>query len=92
MKLPDSLLNKDKSKLRTYYILRLHDGVVDKLETELNGDTLTFETNKFSTYALVYEDINNPQTGDNIIVFVVGFLLSITIVYINMNYYKKLGW
>ena len=69
--------NNNPSVIRKYYILRLHNGVVDKLETKLNGDILSFETNKFSTYALTYEDVNNPKTGDNIIIYLILGLLSI---------------
>lgn len=72
LNVPDSLINKDNKIKRTYYILRLHDGVVDKLETNFDGKVLTFETDRFSTYALTYKDevingVNNPKTGDNII-------------------------
>ena len=76
-KMPESLKNNNPSVIRKYYVLRLHNGVVDKLETKLNGDTLSFETNKFSTYALTYEDVNNPKTGDNIIIYLILGLLSI---------------
>ena len=72
LNVPDDLINKDNKIKRTYYILRLHDGVVDKLETNFDGKVLTFETDRFSTYALTYKDevisgVNNPKTGDNII-------------------------
>jgi hypothetical protein len=43
---------------RTYQLVRIHDGVAAVLETELDTDTykLTFETDKFSSYALIYTD------------------------------------
>lgn len=42
---------------RTYAVLRLHEGSVTELPTTLNSDgTLSFETDKFSTYALAYTD------------------------------------
>ena len=42
---------------REFYVVRVHDGVAEKLETTLNEDgTISFETDKFSTYALVYVD------------------------------------
>ncbi len=65
---------------REFYILRIHDGRVEKLKTNFNAEnnTITFETDKFSTYALTYSDstvtetpnddeINDgsPQTDDN---------------------------
>jgi hypothetical protein len=61
---------------RTFYIIRIHNGSAEKLEAVFNSEnnTLTFETDKFSTYALAYTDsVNNtdnettevPQTGDD---------------------------
>ncbi|NBK97507.1 MAG: hypothetical protein EOM50_05735, partial [Erysipelotrichia bacterium] len=42
---------------RVFYVIRVHEGVAEKLETTLNEDgTLSFATDKFSTYALVYEE------------------------------------
>lgn len=42
---------------RTFYIIRVHDGKAETLETVENEDgTLTFKTDKFSTYALAYKD------------------------------------
>ena len=51
---------------RTYYILREHNGVVEKLETTLSKDgmNLTFATDKFSTYGIVYLDNKTPVTED----------------------------
>ncbi len=43
-----------KSVANRLYVVRVHDGKADKLDTKLNEDgTLTFKTDKFSTYALV---------------------------------------
>lgn len=39
---------------RKFFVLRLHDGKIDKLPVNENG---TFETDKFSSYMLVYEDV-----------------------------------
>ena len=64
-----SILIPDKLKpsagyTRKYYILRDHNGIIDIIETKISEDNkmLTFETDKFSTYALVYEDIKNAET------------------------------
>lgn len=74
--LPKDLKNTDKTVERVYYIIREHNGVVEKLEANLNEDgTLSFESDKFSTYAVAYEDkeiketITNPQTGDAIALY-----------------------
>ena len=87
LKVPENLKSNNPSKIRKYYILRLHNGVVDKLETELNGDILSFETDKFSTYALTYEDVDNPKTGDSILTYVVLSIISL----IGLIIYKKVG-
>ena len=87
LKVPENLKNNNPSKIRKYYILRLHNGVVDKLETELNGDILSFETDKFSTYALTYEDVDNPKTGDSILTYVILSIISL----IGLIIYKKAG-
>ncbi|MDD6882062.1 MAG: NPXTG-anchored protein [Firmicutes bacterium] len=65
---PDSLKNNDKSINRTYKIMRIHDGKVDYLDTayDLKTGKLSFETDAFSTYALVYSDAPViPKTGDS---------------------------
>ena len=63
---PESLVNKDSSKTRKYSIARVHDGNIyiitgsDVVESEVNGvKYITFSSNEFSTYAIVYQDIAN---------------------------------
>lgn len=48
---------------RIFYVLRVHDGTVEKLATTVKGSVLTFETDRFSTYALVYEDKKVEDSG-----------------------------
>lgn len=82
IKLPATLINTDKTINREYKILRLHEGesqaeVISGTFDPATGE-FTFETDKFSTYAIVYKDVpvestttnNNqkdkvPATGDN---------------------------
>ena len=61
--IPEELRNSDPDVKRTYTIVRVHelpDGtlVTDVIEGEFNAEdnTFTFETDKFSTYALAYAD------------------------------------
>ena len=63
---PDSLKNADSSRIRTFAVIRLHDGRADIL-TDLDGsaDTITIETDRFSTYAIVYKDTANSSDDDN---------------------------
>ena len=65
---PSELLNQDASVTRTYKIIRVHEGettIIDAVFDEATGK-ITFETDKFSTYALIYDDVavKAPQTGD----------------------------
>lgn len=84
IKVPENLLNHDSSVIRTFWVVRNHDGVVEFLPTTFDAqtNTLTFETNKFSDYAIVYKDAKKaaeeaskpsntangttPQTGDSV--------------------------
>lgn len=84
IKVPENLLNQDSSVIRTFWVVRNHEGVVEFLPTTFDSqtNTLTFETNKFSDYAIVYKDTKkvadetekpsntasgtSPQTGDSV--------------------------
>lgn len=79
--IPEALINTDETVTRTYKIIRVHEDangqlITDVIEGVFNAEdrSFTFETDKFSTYALTYadesvsvtpSDPNNPQTGDN---------------------------
>ena len=71
--IPQNLVNHDSSIERTYRIVRIHDGVATLIDGTYDAATnqFTFATDGFSTYALVYEDVNTtltgrlPKTGDN---------------------------
>lgn len=58
---PDELV-KDG---RTFFMYRYHDGKVEKITGELDEENyFTFESDKFSTYALAYEDkVDEPTAG-----------------------------
>lgn len=78
--LPVSVINTDDTMVRDYKVLRLHEGEVAVLDATYDPDTqtITFATDKFSTYVLAYSDKpvkeidaisddnaadNNPVTG-----------------------------
>ena len=67
IKVPDKLINTDKTVERTYCILRNHEGTVEKLSCTYNADThiLTFQTNQFSDYAIAYKDVRKTETEVN---------------------------
>lgn len=64
--IPDELLNSDGTISREYQIIRLHEGQVDVISGTFDSATgeFTFESDKFSTYAIVYKDVpvnDNPN-------------------------------
>ena len=78
--LPEELVNTNKNVNRKYYIIREHDGEVEFLEDvklSEDGKSIIFKSNKFSTYALAYEDVkvDNPDTGDVNLAVLVGTIL-----------------
>ena len=80
--IPDELINNNSNVERTFKILALHNGVVREIDVKVNGKTATFETDKFSTYALTYADTSletssSPKTGDNITMYAVMFIISL---------------
>lgn len=71
--IPQNLVKHDSSIERIYRIVRIHDGVATLIDGTYDAATnqFTFATDGFSTYALVYEDVNitltgrSPKTGDS---------------------------
>lgn len=66
IKVPNSLLQTNVDVKRTYAVIRVHDGSAEMLDATFNAsnETLTFKTDRFSTYAVVYKDSTTPKTGD----------------------------
>ena len=67
---------------RVWKIYRYHEGKVDILDAKETDNGISFENDKFSAFVLAYEDIkkdeiNNPQTGDNIMYYISMLGLSI---------------
>jgi len=81
LKVPSSLINSNSSVTRTYQMIRVHNGVATVIPCTYNAanQTISCETDQFSTYALAYVDqpnnsgggntgdgsTGNPETGDN---------------------------
>lgn len=57
--LPDSAINADESKERSYEVIRVHDGKAEVLPASFDeqAKVLTFETDRFSAYAVAYKDV-----------------------------------
>lgn len=68
--LDDTLINTNSAVDRTYQVIRIHNGEVTVLPAtfDAEGKTITFATDKFSTYALIYTDTpkkaKTPSTAD----------------------------
>ncbi|MBU5680711.1 MBG domain-containing protein [Blautia sp. MSJ-9] len=69
IRIPEELLNHQSYTIRDYKIIRMHDGKAEVLSGTFNSSTkeFTFETDKFSTYAISYKDTyyapSYPVTG-----------------------------
>ena len=86
LNIPTTLEKVKDGYTRKYSAIRLHineDGTIEvkELAAKDNADgTVTFETDKFSTYVLAYEDIENtknPTTGDNTLVYFATAIISV---------------
>lgn len=64
--IPGNLKNTDTEKTRTYSVIRVHNGAAAVLnDLDASADTVTIETDRFSTYAIVYKDVaNGSGSGD----------------------------
>ncbi len=65
LKVPNALINTNSSIDRAYQVIRIHNGVAELLSSIFDAVSgmLSFETDQFSTYAIVYADY--PKAGDN---------------------------
>lgn len=100
--IPQNLVNHDSSIEHIYRIVRIHDGVATLIDGTYDAATnqFTFATDGFSTYALVYEDVNttltgrSPKTGDNSMWMVWTLILcaGCSILFAAGKRYKKREW
>ena len=67
LKVPSSLMNSNSSVTRTYQMIRVHNGVATVIPCTYNAanQTISYETDQFSTYALAYVDQQNNSGGGN---------------------------
>jgi hypothetical protein len=97
--LPTDLINTNTKIKRTYYIIRYHDGESEVLTTKtIKNNLLQFSSDKFSTYALAYIDeavkdsktTTNPDTSDNILIYVITSIVCLSgVLSIGIAYKKR---
>lgn len=91
--LPEGLPKVKDGYIRKYYVVRIHNGKTTLIDDVTdNGDgTVSFMSDKFSTYAVAYTDVlnsSNPATSDNLVLYMI--LLSFSIIsLISVIIYKK---
>ena len=94
--LDDSFIYTDNTVDRTYQVVRIHEGKVDVLPATFNPETktITFESDKFSTYALMYTDTpkasKTPVTSDagNVVLYAGMGVVALAAV-VAMIFFKK---
>ena len=64
--IPEELLNNNSDIIRKYSVIRIHDSKAELLKSEYNAQTkkITFKTDRFSTYAIIYEDTKKDNTQE----------------------------
>lgn len=96
--LPEELINTDEKVERKYYVIREHDGIIDIIEdvqVSEDGKSLIFSSDKFSTYAIAYEDIEEveeelpPKTGDNVVIYMILSIMSLIALFGTTKFLKK---
>ena len=94
LSIPEDLPKVESGYERKFYIIREHDDGADVLTTEVSDDmtTLTFASDKFSIYALAYEDVlsQTPNTIDHLGMFIaVGVVAIMSAFTLGYTYMKR---
>lgn len=95
LELPEGLPKVKEGFTRKYYVVRIHGDenevtIIDDVTVNDDG-TISFKSDKFSLYALAYEDteVKNADTYDNIINYIIIGLISTIMVFGISLYFKK---
>lgn len=94
--LPQNMPTVKEGYVRVYHIVRVHNGevtIIDDVTDNKNG-TISFPTNKFSSYAIAYNDVvktavSSPKTSDNIRIYIIALIGAILILIISKTCLKK---
>lgn len=63
MEIPEACRNTNASKLRTYFVIRLHNGEATRIDCETSGNNFSFKNDKFSKFILCYKDVPSTWGG-----------------------------
>lgn len=74
---------------REFFVIRVHNGVAETLPIQINGNKITFESDKFSTYALGYQQKKVVETKDQSNQSTYFFLLILSVGTIGFGYKRK---
>lgn len=97
--IPTTLPEVKTGFIRKYYVIRVHNGEVTIIDNvKINDDgTISFQSDKFSTYALAYDDVKeekvlSPATYDGItpyiVLAIITFLSLPSMIYLK----RKIGY
>lgn len=62
--MPEGLPEVPAGYTRIFKVIRIHNGVAEVLDAQVSGNTIVFRSDKFSTYAIVYQDVVTPAAPD----------------------------
>lgn len=64
--IPEALKNVNSNAERDFAVVRVHNNVAEILnDLDTDKDTITIETDRFSTYAIIYKDVENGTNDKN---------------------------
>lgn len=63
MEIPEACRNTNASILRTYFVIRLHNGEATRIDCETSGNNFSFKNDKFSKFILCYKDVPSTWGG-----------------------------
>ena len=87
----EGLPQPEKGKVFEFKVLRIHDGKVEVIDASYDAKTglLSFESDRFSTYAVTYNYVDAPKTVDSIVIYIGIFAVALAGLYVSTKYLKK---
>ena len=77
----------DNAANGTYKVVRIHDGKADVIDSELSADgtRLTFRTDKFSTYAIIFADVASGDSTPSALIALLVLAAAAVIVTVSVS-------